>query len=143
MGTGWTGHVLVWLGRPATVVVLVLQASFGSCSSVGHSAALSRPRPPPAPTPFSTAQEVFLAGALLLQRLVAEPARAQAVTRMPEVLAKYEGVARMLSLRVTQEHKYLAKLEGQKVGGSSGAGGEGLVLAAVAAGSCALAACAA
>lgn len=86
---------------------------------------------------------MFLAGALLLQRLVAEPARAQAVTRMPEVLAKYEGVARMLSLRVTQEHKYLAKLEGQKVGDGSGAGGEGLVLAVVAAGSCAPAACAA
>ena len=60
-------------------------------------------------------QEVFLAAGLLLQRLVADPARALALSRQGEVMAKCEGVARMLALRLQQEQKYLAKLEGQKV----------------------------
>lgn len=61
-------------------------------------------------------QELFLAGTLLLQRLVADAERAMAMSRIPEILNKFEGVARMLVLRLSQEHKYLIKLEGQKVG---------------------------
>ncbi len=76
---------------------------------VPHSLTLSLPPP--------CAQEVFLASALLLQRLVADAPRALALSRMPEVLGKYEGVARLLALRLAQEQKYLLKLEGQKVGG--------------------------
>ncbi|GAB4814747.1 hypothetical protein N2152v2_001793 [Parachlorella kessleri] len=59
-------------------------------------------------------EEVFLATCLLLQRLVADPVRARALSRQGEVMAKCEGVARMLATRLGQEHKYLSKLEGQK-----------------------------
>ncbi len=58
-----------------------------------------------------------MAAALLLQQLVADPGRALAVSRMAEVMAKCEGVARMLALRMQQEATYLHKLELQKVGG--------------------------
>lgn len=70
-----------------------------------------------------------MAGALLLQRLVAEPARALALSRMADVLAKYEGLSRLLALRLQQEQNYLAKLEGQKVRcGSSAAWTEGCLV---------------
>lgn len=51
----------------------------------------------------------------LWQRLVCgQPARALSLARQPEVLAKLEGVARLLTLKQTADQKYLVKLEQQK-----------------------------
>ncbi len=51
----------------------------------------------------------------LWQRLVCgQPARALALARQPEVLAKLEGVARLLALKLDGDRKYLTKLEQQK-----------------------------
>lgn len=51
----------------------------------------------------------------LWQRLVCgHPARALSLARQPEVLAKLEGVARLLTLKQTADQKYLVKLEQQK-----------------------------
>lgn len=51
----------------------------------------------------------------LWQRLVCgQPARALALARQPEVLSKLEGVARLLSLKLDGDKKYLTKLEQQK-----------------------------
>lgn len=65
--------------------------------------------------PSPTAQEVFLAVVGLWQRLVCgHPGRALALARMPDVLAKLEGVARLLALKQDGDRKYLLKLEQQK-----------------------------
>lgn len=51
----------------------------------------------------------------LWQRLVVRhPARALALARQPDVLAKLEGVARLLHLKQQGDQKYLTKLEQQK-----------------------------
>ena len=44
----------------------------------------------------------------------AASARAQSLARRPEVLGKLEGVARLLSLKLAADQKYLTKLEQQK-----------------------------
>jgi hypothetical protein len=51
----------------------------------------------------------------LWQRLVCgQPARAQSLARQPDVLAKLEGVARLLALKQADSEKDLRKLEQQK-----------------------------
>ena len=63
-------------------------------------------------------EDVFMAGAALLGRLLCGDAqRAQRAGRDPELLARLEGVARLLALKQAADGKYLAKLEAQKVGG--------------------------
>lgn len=60
-------------------------------------------------------QDVFMAVVALWQRLVCGHAgRALALARQPEVLSKLEGVARLLSLKLEGDKKYLTKLEQQK-----------------------------
>ncbi|KAL4423889.1 hypothetical protein ABPG75_001190 [Micractinium tetrahymenae] len=60
-------------------------------------------------------EDVFMAVVGLWQRLVCgHPARALSLARQPEVLAKLEGVARLLTLKQTADQKYLVKLEQQK-----------------------------
>lgn len=51
----------------------------------------------------------------LWQRLVCgHPGRALSLARQPEVLAKLEGVSRLLTMKHTADQKYLVKLEQQK-----------------------------
>ena len=60
-----------------------------------------------------------MATVALWQRLVCgprggAPARALALARSPELLAKLDGVARLLALRQGADQKYLTRLERQK-----------------------------
>jgi abnormal spindle-like microcephaly-associated protein len=60
-----------------------------------------------------------MAAVALWQRLVCAPspgaaARAQALARQPPLLAKLEGVARVLALKLGADQKYLTKLEREK-----------------------------
>eukprot|EP00887_Chlorella_sp_A99_P006848 scaffold2.g6848.t1 len=51
-------------------------------------------------------EDAFLAAARVAQRLVADPGRALAVARQPDVLSKLEGVARLLALKQAGERSY-------------------------------------
>jgi hypothetical protein len=66
----------------------------------------------------------FMAALTLVARLVAEPQRAAAVGRHGDVVAKWEGVARVLALRRQAEKTYLIKLEAEKVGALVERGGK-------------------
>jgi len=59
-------------------------------------------------------EAVFSAGTSLLGHLAADPGRAEALGRLPEVMTKLEGVARLLNHKLQSSASYLAKLEGAK-----------------------------